>query len=148
MISLAGDPVMIDAPWLFEDSGINKIGDTYTTKEIADTGYAVTFAPEMKMDIDLLDETLHALDERSDDEVAPHSVEVWHRIQNEKAGFHSLPWIMSRPVAVAMLVVLLLIAVSAVALTLLHQQMPTNGGIWEVNEGVITYQSNKHKKIL
>lgn len=120
----------------------NKIGDTYSTKEIADTGYAVTFAPEMKMDIDLLDETLHALDERSDDEVAPHSVEVWHRIQNEKAGFHSLSWIMRRPVAVAMLVVLLLIAVSAVALTLLHQQMPTNGGIWEVNEGVITYQSN------
>ena len=29
MISLAGDPVAIDAPWLFEDSGINKIGDTY-----------------------------------------------------------------------------------------------------------------------
>ncbi|MCR5285405.1 MAG: family 43 glycosylhydrolase [Treponema sp.] len=29
MISLAGDPVEIDAPWLFEDSGINKIGNTY-----------------------------------------------------------------------------------------------------------------------
>ena len=29
MISLDGDPVMIDAPFLFEDSGINKIGDTY-----------------------------------------------------------------------------------------------------------------------
>ena len=29
MISLAGTPVTIDAPYLFEDSGINKIGDTY-----------------------------------------------------------------------------------------------------------------------
>ena len=29
MISLACDPVEIDAPFLFEDSGINKIGDTY-----------------------------------------------------------------------------------------------------------------------
>ena len=29
MISLDGDPVMIDAPWMFEDSGINRIGDTY-----------------------------------------------------------------------------------------------------------------------
>lgn len=29
MISLANDPVMIDAPYLFEDSGINKIGDKY-----------------------------------------------------------------------------------------------------------------------
>ncbi len=29
MISLAGDPVLIEAPWVFEDSGINKIGNTY-----------------------------------------------------------------------------------------------------------------------
>ena len=29
MISLAGDPITIDAPWVFEDSGINKIGNTY-----------------------------------------------------------------------------------------------------------------------
>lgn len=29
MISLDGAPVAIDAPYLFEDSGINKIGDTY-----------------------------------------------------------------------------------------------------------------------
>ncbi len=29
MISLAGAPVVIEAPYLFEDSGINKIGDTY-----------------------------------------------------------------------------------------------------------------------
>ena len=29
MISLAGDPVRLDVPWLFEDSGINKIGDNY-----------------------------------------------------------------------------------------------------------------------
>ena len=29
MISLDGDPVEIDAPFLFEDSGINKFGDTY-----------------------------------------------------------------------------------------------------------------------
>lgn len=29
MISLAGTPVTIEVPYLFEDSGINKIGDTY-----------------------------------------------------------------------------------------------------------------------
>lgn len=29
MISLDGDPVILDIPYLFEDSGINKIGDTY-----------------------------------------------------------------------------------------------------------------------
>ncbi|MBR5111125.1 MAG: endo-1,4-beta-xylanase [Clostridia bacterium] len=29
MISLDGDPAVINPPWLFEDSGINKIGDTY-----------------------------------------------------------------------------------------------------------------------
>ena len=29
MISLDGDPVAFDIPYLFEDSGINKIGDTY-----------------------------------------------------------------------------------------------------------------------
>ena len=29
MISLDGDPVRLDPPWLFEDSGINKIGSTY-----------------------------------------------------------------------------------------------------------------------
>lgn len=29
MISLASDPVAIEVPYLFEDSGINKIGDTY-----------------------------------------------------------------------------------------------------------------------
>lgn len=29
MISLAGDPKTIEVPWGFEDSGINKIGDTY-----------------------------------------------------------------------------------------------------------------------
>ena len=29
MISLAGEPVAINAPWVFEDSGINKVGDTY-----------------------------------------------------------------------------------------------------------------------
>jgi arabinoxylan arabinofuranohydrolase len=29
MTSLAGNPVTIDAPWVFEDSGINKSGDTY-----------------------------------------------------------------------------------------------------------------------
>eukprot|EP00833_Pecoramyces_ruminatium_P016052 jgi/Orpsp1_1/1190084/evm.model.d7180000076491.1 len=29
MISLAGTPQLIDAPWVFEDSGINKIGNTY-----------------------------------------------------------------------------------------------------------------------
>lgn len=29
MISLSGTPVTIEAPYLFEDSGINKIGDTY-----------------------------------------------------------------------------------------------------------------------
>jgi len=29
MISLAGQPVTIDAPWVFEDSGIHKMGSTY-----------------------------------------------------------------------------------------------------------------------
>jgi len=29
MTSISGTPVVIDAPYLFEDSGINKIGDTY-----------------------------------------------------------------------------------------------------------------------
>ncbi len=29
MISLAGDPVRLDVPWLFEDSGINRIGNRY-----------------------------------------------------------------------------------------------------------------------
>lgn len=29
MISLDGDPTVIEAPWLFEDSGINRFGDTY-----------------------------------------------------------------------------------------------------------------------
>ena len=29
MISLAGNAVNIDARWAFEDSGINKIGNTY-----------------------------------------------------------------------------------------------------------------------
>lgn len=29
MISLDGDPVAINPPWLFEDSGVNKFGDTY-----------------------------------------------------------------------------------------------------------------------
>ena len=29
MISLAGEPVTLDVPYLFEDSGINRIGDTY-----------------------------------------------------------------------------------------------------------------------
>ena len=29
MISLDGDPVRLDVPWLFEDSGINRIGDRY-----------------------------------------------------------------------------------------------------------------------
>ena len=29
MISLDGDPVTLDVPWLFEDSGINRIGDQY-----------------------------------------------------------------------------------------------------------------------
>ena len=29
MISLDGDPVRLDVPWLFEDSGINRIGDMY-----------------------------------------------------------------------------------------------------------------------
>ena len=29
MIHLDGDPVRLDVPWLFEDSGINRIGDTY-----------------------------------------------------------------------------------------------------------------------
>ena len=29
MISLDGDPVTINPPWLFEDSGINRFGDTY-----------------------------------------------------------------------------------------------------------------------
>jgi len=29
MISISGTPVTIDAPWVFEDSGINKVGNTY-----------------------------------------------------------------------------------------------------------------------
>ena len=29
MISLAGDPIPFNPPWLFEDSGINRFGDTY-----------------------------------------------------------------------------------------------------------------------
>ena len=29
MMSLDGDPVRLDVPWLFEDSGINRIGDKY-----------------------------------------------------------------------------------------------------------------------
>ena len=29
MISLEGDPIALSPPWLFEDSGINKFGDTY-----------------------------------------------------------------------------------------------------------------------
>ncbi len=29
MVSLAGDPVRIDAPYVFEDSGLNRIGDKY-----------------------------------------------------------------------------------------------------------------------
>lgn len=29
MISLAEDPVRLDVPWLFEDSGINKINGKY-----------------------------------------------------------------------------------------------------------------------
>jgi arabinoxylan arabinofuranohydrolase len=29
MISLAGDPVRLEVPWLFEDSGINRIGEKY-----------------------------------------------------------------------------------------------------------------------
>ena len=29
MISLAGDPVRLDVPWLFEDSGINRVNGTY-----------------------------------------------------------------------------------------------------------------------
>lgn len=29
MVSLAGNPVTINAPWSFEDSGINKVGNTY-----------------------------------------------------------------------------------------------------------------------
>ena len=29
MISTVGEAKMIDAPYMFEDSGINKVGDTY-----------------------------------------------------------------------------------------------------------------------
>ena len=48
MISLDGDPVAIDAPWLFEDSGINKIGDTYlysycTNFQVPGSGSAQSF---------------------------------------------------------------------------------------------------------
>lgn len=47
MTSIAYDPVMIDAPYLFEDSGINKIGGTYCYSYC--TNFQVPMEKEMEL---------------------------------------------------------------------------------------------------
>jgi len=51
MVSLDGDPVTIDVPFLFEDSGINKIGDKYYYSYCSN--WQVDSEPELKKELGL-----------------------------------------------------------------------------------------------
>lgn len=46
MISLDGDPVAISPPWLFEDSGINRFGDTYVYSYCSNFSVPATGSPQ------------------------------------------------------------------------------------------------------
>ena len=46
MISLDGDPAVINPPWLFEDSGINRFGDTYVYSYCSNFNVPATGSPQ------------------------------------------------------------------------------------------------------
>lgn len=118
------------------------MNDAYSKEEIVAISREEAFVSEKEMDVGLLEETLYAMDERPDEEAAPSKAQLWYRIQNEKKNSRTWAWSMRIPAVPVVLVVLLLTTVSAVALTLLRQQLPVNGGTWIVSEGVVTYQSS------
>ncbi len=53
------------------------IHDYYTAKELFLVCKKILFFPAKKMDIMLLSEALYGLDERPDEEIAPHRINVW-----------------------------------------------------------------------
>lgn len=83
--------------------------DQYTRGELMNMLRAEAFAPAGRMDVSLLQETLRALDERPDDEAAPHQALVWADVQTRLHTWEqALPRRRRLRLALALVAVLLL----------------------------------------
>ena len=94
------------------------MNDSYSTAELYAVFESQVFSKSKSMDVPLLRETVKALDDRMDSEVAPHQVIVWQKIVHRILN-------MQRPFALglsrkgfAILVVVLMLLLTGVALAL------------------------------
>lgn len=91
------------------------LNDCYSTAELYATFENQVFKNSKLMDVSLLRETVQALDDRDDEQVAPHFALVWQKIQHHiEESQHSLMFGLPRKRFVLLVAVLLLL-ISSVA---------------------------------
>ncbi len=102
------------------------MGDSYSNGELLSVCERELFTGAGKMDVELLGEALHALDERPDDDVAPHRSIVWARISEQTRPRAHVS--LRRPAFLFLLIVLLLALIGA-------------GLAWATHAGVLSFPS-------
>lgn len=98
------------------------MNDFYSSQELYALCREQLFAKAKRMDVSLLRETLRSIDDRPDDEVAPHMDFVWNKIQRRIHEPTKRTIVGRRMIAIVLTVVLLMMAVTALAIALLSMR--------------------------
>ncbi|NLO84734.1 MAG: hypothetical protein GX096_04790 [Clostridiales bacterium] len=102
------------------------INDYYSQSELLAICEQELFAPAKRMDTALLTEALHALDERSDEEIAPNRAYVWAKICEQTCSYKG--GLRKKIVLIAALLVVLL-------------ALASGGLAWAFRTGVLSFPS-------
>ena len=92
------------------------MNDSYSIKELYSVFEDQVFSKAKKMDISLLNETVRALDEHSDEEAAPHQNMVWLQVSSKVLKQQQPVALGLTRHAIAILVIILMILLTSVAI--------------------------------
>ncbi|MBQ9195780.1 MAG: hypothetical protein IJ157_00950 [Clostridia bacterium] len=106
------------AKWRLRPLGVG-MADTYSAGELYDAFERLVFSRGTSMDVPLLRETLLALDDRADEDAAPHAALVWRRLcrRIRKADKPAVMGLSRRGIALLAALLVLLLAAAAMAMT-------------------------------
>ena len=91
------------------------MNDSYSIKELYSVFEDQVFSKAKKIDISLLNETVRALDEHSDEEAAPHQNRVWLQVSSKVQAQQPVVLGLTRH-AIAILIIILTILLAGVAI--------------------------------
>ncbi len=92
------------------------MNDSYTVHELYSVFEHEVFCSSREIDIALLDETVRALDERPDEEAAPHRDQVWEQITQRMETARPSVFAVPKRRAIAFLLILLILFLTGFAL--------------------------------